>query len=139
MRRAVHGLLAVAMLAGVSLALAGALAAVALEMSGVSSRAAVCQVWRAELHGTSDSTAYLSVSAANLGSGPWASAFAAFAGDGGAQASLAPPGPVPAGGAWDASGSVPAKVTAGKQYLVRVSASAADGSETVCTRSVRAQ
>lgn len=139
MRRAVHGLLSVAMLAGMSLALAGAVAAVMSDASDVASREARCQVWRAEIRATSDSASYAAVSAANLGSVPWDSASASFAGDGGAPARLAAEGPVPAGGSWRAAGPVAAQVSPGGEYLVLVSVSAVDGSEALCTRLARAR
>ena len=139
MRRAVHGLLSVAMLAGMSLALAGAVAAVMSDASDVASREARCQVWRAEIHATSNSASYAAVSAANLGSAPWASASASFAGDGGAPARLAGEGPVPAGGSWRAAGPLAVQVSPGGEYLVLVSASAVDGSEALCTRLARAR
>ena len=132
MRRAVHGLLAVAMMAGMSLALAGALAAVMSEMSETASRDARCAVWRADLYRTGDSTAYVSFSVASLGSDGLASASAAFADDEGAEhvlRSAAPPGD-----SWEARGPLNATVTAGKEYLVRVSVLAPDGSESACSR-----
>ena len=139
MRRAVHGLLSAALLAGMSLALAGALAAVMSEMSDVSSREARCQVWRAEIHKISGSAAYAAVSAANLGSAPWASASASFEGDGGEPARLTGGGPVPAGGSWRAAGTVEVPVSPGEEYLVLVSATAEDGSEPLCARLARAR
>lgn len=139
MRRAVHGLLSAAVLAGMSLALAGALAAVMSDMSDISSREARCQVWRAEIHRISGSAAYAAVSAANLGSVPWTSASASFAGDGGEPALLTGEGPVPAGGSWRAAGPVAVPVSPGGEYLVLVSAAAEDGSELLCARLARAR
>lgn len=135
MRRAVHGLLAVAMMAGMSLALAGALAAVMSDMSETASRDARCAVWRADLYRTGDSTAYVSVSAASLGSGGWTSASASFEDDGGAEAALQLSG----GGPWSAAGTVQARLAAGGEYLVVVRAHAEDGSEALCTRLARAR
>ena len=130
MGRAVHGLLSVAMLAG-------AVAAVMSDASDVASREARCQVWRAAIHATSDSTSYAAVSAANLGSVPWASESSSFAGDGGAPARLAAEGPAPAGGSWRPAGPVAAQVSPGAEYLVLVSAG--DGFEALhapCARQV---
>ena len=135
MSRAVHGLMSVAMLAGMSLALAGALAAVASEMAGIAARDAGCQIWRADIYSVSNSTAYLSVSASNTGSVAWSSASAHLAGAGPGL----PGGPAAPGGAWEAAGPVAALVAPGEQYLVRVSVAAEDGSEAVCARLARAQ
>ena len=135
MRRAVHGLLAVAMMAGMSLALAGALAAVMSEMSETASRDARCAVWRADLHRTGGSTAYAAVSASDLGSGGWTSATASFEDDGGAEAALQLSG----GGTWSAAGPVQARISAGEEYLVVVRAYGEDGSESLCTRLARAR
>ena len=40
----------------------------------------------------------------------------------------------PPGDSWEARGPLNATVTAGKEYLVRVSVSAPDGSESACSR-----
>lgn len=130
MRRAVHGLLAVAMLAGMSLALAGALAAVVLESD---TRGIYCELWRADLYRTSNSTAYASVSA-GIGPDAPASVSAVFSDDDGDEHELAL---FSSGGAWEYGGPLNATVSAGREYLIRASVSGDDGSASSCFRAAR--
>ena len=125
MRRAVHGLLAVAMLTGMSLVLVGALAAVLLDMSDM--RGVGCELWRADLYRTSNATAYMAVSAVSLGQNP-ASALISFADDDGIEHNMS------LDGSWKARGPLNATITAGQEYLVRASFFGHDGSTSMCWR-----
>ena len=132
MRRAVHGLLAVAMMSGMSLALAGALAAVLLDMSDGIVRVG-CELWRADLYRTSGVTAYAAVSASALGQNP-ASVLATFTDDDGVEHEMSL---AFLHGSWTARGPLDAAVTAGQEYLVRASVFGHDGSASTCLRVAR--
>lgn len=134
MRRAVHGLLSVALLSGMSLALAAALASVAGSALDAQSRDARCEIWHAGITKMSDSAAYASVRAAGLGSAGLESASAQFRDGAGELRSLAMS---ESGGTWAAGALLPASVSAGDWYAVTVRASSPDG-EAVCSRPVRA-
>ena len=130
-RRGVHSLVAVSILIGFAIVMAGLLLAVLTEYGDITMSSTECHMTYASLYRTGTNTAYLSVSVSNLGSEEITAIEITFSDDNGETYGFSDTVNILTGDTWEKMGTVPASVS-DKEYVLRASVRTDDGSTTEC-------
>ena len=132
-RRGVHGLVAVSMLIGFTVAMAGMLFHVLNDYTDIATSNSACMLHNVSLHDTGNNNAYFMASLHNLGQDTITSVYFTVAGAGSTahefntgQIELA------AGQIWDEKTPVPIKISDSTDYLIHALAHTDSGSAVRC-------
>ena len=135
-RRGIHSLVAVSMLIGFTITMAGMLFYVLDDHAGIAVSNSACTLHNVSLHSTGNTGAYFVASLHNIGHDTVTSVnFTIVVGDGGGKDHKFSTGPMElaSGQTWDEKRSIPVPVSSGGDYLVYALAQTDSGSAVQCS------